>query len=570
MKTHPAKVIALALMFLITSPTPHLIALGQETNESAVQEKQQAESEEAKKLRKAEESKAKKEDEQKRKDEKKRAEQLKGYQTLSEFAEDLYASNPEFRDQVNDTYLDLQRQHAFRAYIMNTSRYKELIVTENEGEVLELRRTLYNNPRVQEYVNRLGQQIVPEDSEKLYSFKVILDPIPRADTLSTGTILISTGMISLLDNEAQLAYVLAHELAHVYKDHWRVKVMLPLAEEEYNKKQENKRKMWAGIIALAGAGVGASIGGKDGIIPGALGGLVTGYAISSYYAKKSSLDWNMAQENEADDFALKATLGKSFDIQEVPRLYATLAQVARTDKRAELGFLGSGSRIKERIDHAKKVMDGALQTQYQEALQSNKIKGVSPEFNLTMSELKRDNGIHAFYFDMLQLAKRNLEQSVAVRSDDPIAAYYYGRVMKVVGRTKEELDSAQHSLMRAISLDTRQEIPEVQLHRALLLMDSKDSASQTEAMASLKNYITLYGRKRATSITSDELLPPNLDVLYGYMRLLGDKTWTAPTVMEILKANTDNPIGPITPPAAQLLKVQPASQALSPTNQTRP
>jgi predicted Zn-dependent protease len=566
MKNSSLKLVALLLTVFFIAPPAGFIAAAQDPSPAATQQKPEVESQEEKKLREREESLRKKEEDRKSKEAKARVNEAKKYQTLSEFAEDLYASDPDFRDDVDDAYLDLQSQHASEAYRINISRRKELLSTENEGEVLKLRRALYDNPRVQEYVNRLGQQIVPEDSEKLYSFKVIVNPIPHAYTLSTGTVLVSTGMISLLDNEAQLAYLLAHELAHVYKDHWRIKVMMPFAEAEYNKKQERKRAMWAGIIALAGAGLGAAVGGKDGALIGAVTGAGAGYAIGSYYSRKIGLDWNIAQENEADDFALKATLGKFFDIQEVPRLYATMAQVARVDNRIQLGFLGARARIRERTEYAQKLISGPLQAQFQEALKGNKLKGTSPEFSLIMAELKRDNGIEAFYFDMFQMAKMNLQQSVTLRSDDPLAAYYYGRVMKQVGRTREELDIAQQSLLKAISLDVRQDIPEVQLHRALMLMDSKESGNQSEAVAALKSYITTYERKRAMSISNEEILPPNVDILYGYMRLLGEKTWTAPDLLEILKASAGNSRSLPQPSAAVIPKVEPASQTLSPTN----
>ena len=564
MKNRSLQLVALVLTLTFTAPSSQFIALSQEASATeAAQQKPQTESPEEKKLREREESLRKKEEDRKNREAKARATEAKKYQTLTEFAEDLYASDPEFRDQVDDAYLDLQSQHASEAYSINISHRTELLATENDGEVLKLRRALYDNPRVQEYVNRLGQQIVPEDSEKLYSFKVIVNPIPLAYTLSTGTVLVSTGMVSLLDNEAQLAYVLAHELAHVYKDHWRIKVMLPFAEEEYNRKQEKKRAMWVGLLTLASAGIGSVAAGGKGAGVGAVIGFGAGTAIGNYYSQKIALDWNVAQENEADDFALKATLGKSFDIQEVPRLYGTLAQAARFDNRIQLGFLGARSRIRERTDYAQKLLAGVLQPQYQEALKANKLKGTSPEFNLIMTELKRDNGIRAFYFDMFQMAKANLQQSVTLRSDDPLAAYYYGRVMKQVGRTKEELDTAQQSLLKAISLDTRYEIPEVQLHRALMLMDSKDSGNQSEAIVALKAYVTAYERKRATTISNDGLLPPNVDVLYGYMRLLGDKTWRAPELAELLKNGDSNSEG-ITLPAL-IPKLEPASVTLSPT-----
>jgi predicted Zn-dependent protease len=563
MKHRSPKVVALLLMFLFITPTSHLIAVAQEPTPNSAQQKPVVESAEEKKLRERDESLRKKEEDRKNKEAKARASEAKKYQTLTEYAEDLYASDTEFRDQVDDAYLHLQSKQAEEAYRINISRKKEVLATENEGEVLKLRRALYDNPRVQEYVNRLGQQIVPEDSDKLYSFKVVVSPIPHAYTLSTGTVLVSTGMISLLDNEAQLAYVLAHELAHVYKDHWRIKVMMPLAETEYNKKQERKRAILTGVLTLAGGGLGAAIAGKDGAGIGLISGLVAGVAISNYYSRNIGLDWNVVQENEADDFALKATLGKTFDIQEVPRLYATMAQAARVDNRMQLGFLGARSRIRERTEYAQKVISGVLQAQFQEALKANKLKGTSPEFNLITAELKRDNGIEAFYFDMFQMAKRNLEQSVTLRSDDPLAAYYYGRVMKQVGRTKEELDIAQQSLLKAISLDTRNDIPEVQLHRALMLMDSKESSNQSEAVAALKAYITNYERKRAASISNDELLPSNVDILYGYMRLLGDKTWKAPDLAEVMKTRGANSTSQA---PASIPRVEPASVTLSPTS----
>ena len=569
MNNRPIKLVTLLLILLFALPTPQLIVNAQEASANATQEKPQAESKEEKELKKREENLNKKEEDRKRKEEKARAKEEKNYRTLSEFAEDLYASDPDFREQVDEGYINLKSTHASQAYRINTFRAKYLFTTENEEEPLKLRR-LYDNPRVQEYVNRLGQQIVPDDSDKLYSFKVVINPIPYAYTLSTGTILISTGMISLLDNEAQLAYVLAHELAHVYKDHWRIKVMMPLAQDEYNKKQEKKRQFWTAVITAAGAGVGGAVGGDNGLLAGAISGFVAGKMVGNHYAGNIGLDWNSAQENEADDFALKATLGRSFDIQEVPRLYAAMAQFAQKDNRLQLGFLGERSRIRERTEYAEKLIGGPLQVQLQEALKANQIKGMSPDFNLIMADLKRDNGIAAFYHDMFQLARMNLQQSVMVRSDDPLAAYYYGRVLKQVGRTKEELDLATQSLLKAISLDVRHEIPDVELHRALLLMDSKDSSQHPEAVKAFKSYITNYGRSRAQSISSDELLPPNMDVLYGYLRLLGEKTWVAPGVNDLVNVTSGSPTGVPQQRPASIPRIEPASQTLSPTNTKQP
>ncbi|HYY94708.1 MAG TPA: M48 family metalloprotease [Pyrinomonadaceae bacterium] len=527
MKSHAARRALFAVLLAITITHLPLLRVAAQQQDAAAGA--QAESPEDRKLREQQEKAKKKEDERKDKEAKARTQEAKKYNTLKDFAEDLYARDPEFHDQVDMAYLDLQSQHALEAYRINTSHAKEYLATENEGEALKLRRALYDNPRVTEYVNRLGQRLVPDDSDKLYAFKVMVNPIPMAYTLSTGTILISTGMISLLDNEAQLSYVLAHELAHVYKDHWRLKVIMPLAEQEYNERQEKKRALWAGLFGIAGAGIGAAINGKQGAAVGALSGLTAGYVISSVYNQKMSTDWYTAQENEADDFALKAMLDHSYDPQEVQKLYKVMAQVAHADSRMQLGFLGSRTRIRERSEYSQRLLGGTLQAQYQDLLKSGKLVGTSPEFNLIMAELKRDNGIEAFYYDMFQMAKMNLQQAYTLRSDDPLATYYYARVLKQVGRSKEEMDQAEQLILTAMRLDTRQSIPEIQLHRALLLIESREPAQQAEAVQSLKQYILAYQRRRMEARGQDATLPPNVDILYDYMRLLGDKNWKAPS-----------------------------------------
>ena len=488
----------------------------------------QQESKEEKKLRERQEELKKKEEDRKEKEERARSKEVKKYNTLREFAEDQYATDADFRDQVDKAYLDLQSQHALDAYKINVQRQSEIALADTEDATLKVRRVLYDNPWVQDYVNRVGQRLVPEDSDKLYAFKVTYHPIPYAYTLSTGTILISTGMISVLDSEAQLAYVLAHELGHVHKNHWRVKMMMPLAETEYNNRQQVKRAIWAGIFGAAGALVGAGVKGKDGAVVGGLVGLGAGYVVGMYYNQKLALDWDEAQESEADDFAIRTVVEKFYDVQEVPKLYIAMQQISRVDERMQLGFLGLRSRLRDRKEHCDKVLLGPMQARYQELLKAGKLMGTTPEYNLIMAELKRDNGIEAYRFDMFEMAKRNLQQAVSLRYDDALASYYYGRILKLVGRTKEDRDQAQQYLAKAISLDTRQTIPEIQLQRALMLMDTKEPATQAQALQALKDYIVSFQKRQVEGAYQDASLPPNVTVLYDYIRLLGDKSWRAP------------------------------------------
>jgi len=481
------------------------------------------ESKQERELKKKQEQEQKKEEERKAKMEKGREKEKEKYSTLLEFSQDLYSRDPKFHTEVDKAYLSLQGQHAMQAYRVNTQRNTELVYAETEDAGLKIRRVLYDNPWVQDYVNRVGQRLVPADSDKLYAFKVISGPIPSAYTLSTGTVLISTGMISMLDNEAQLAYVLGHELAHIYKNHWKTKVMMELGQEKYNEKQARNAAMWGLLLAGAGAAIGgAAARSAEGVALGGFSGFAAGFILGSLYNRQIGVDWETVQEDEADNLALNLVFEKAYDAQEIPKIYTAMDDVARTDERAQLGFLGLRPRIKERREHVDKQLAGdALKARYDELVKANKLTGNSPNYNLVMAELKRDNGIDAYKFDMFQMSRRNLQQAVSMRSDDVRATYYYGRVLKLVGRTPEEMTEAKNMLAKAVTQDRdRQNLPDVKLQEALLLMEDKDPRSAQI----LKEYILEYQRRRVEEAAQGGTVPANLDTLYDLMRIFGKET----------------------------------------------
>src|SRR5690349_12416967 len=201
----------------------------------------------------------KKDDAKTRDDQVKRAEKNEAtYGKLKDFSENLYANDPDFREEVDRRFDQIQQEHSLEAFNNNIAPPARPSVV-HDGDRLRLQTGLYDNKLVSDYVNRIGQQLVPADSDKLFAFRLVAHPVPFANTLSTGTIYVSTGLVSMLDNEAQLAYVLAHEMAHVYKDHWKLKALMEIGEEEYNKKQERKRRFFALGAGIASAAITGGI-----------------------------------------------------------------------------------------------------------------------------------------------------------------------------------------------------------------------------------------------------------------------------------------------------------------------
>lgn len=450
--------------------------------------------------------------------------EAKTYEKLKKFSLDLYESDLDFREDVDRRYAEIRKQHSEEAFGRNVAQPARPTIV-HDGDRLRLQKGLYDNKLVQDYVNRVGQQLVPEDSDLLYAFRLVAHPVPFAETMSTGTIYVSTGLISLLDNEAQLAYVLAHEMAHIHMEHWRLKAMLDAGEDEYNKKQESRRKWFALAGAAIGGGVGAAIGGSDAVAGGLLVGAAGGYLASHIFVRAMNLEWDKVQEDEADKMAFEAALRRNYDVQEVPRMYATLQGATLRDQRVGLGFMGNPRRVQERIANSKDLIDGPFKEDLSAKLQSGSLVGTNPDFAMVMSELKRDNGVLAFYYDMFQLAKDNLEYAVSIRSNDPACRYYLGKVLKLVGRSQEDVKRADEEFQAAIRHDTRNRFYGAHFYRALHLMSMKDPSRNDEIVRSLQAYLNGHQTYTAHERTTDLLLPANVDDMYEYLSQSGEVNW---------------------------------------------
>ena len=79
---------------------------------------------------------------------------------------------------------------------------------------------LISDPVITEYVNRIGQNLVRNsDAQVPFTFKVIDSDVINAFSLPGGFVYINTGIIMAADEEAELAGVMAHEIAHVCARH---------------------------------------------------------------------------------------------------------------------------------------------------------------------------------------------------------------------------------------------------------------------------------------------------------------------------------------------------------------
>jgi tetratricopeptide (TPR) repeat protein len=106
------------------------------------------------------------------------------------------------------------------------------------------------------YVTKVAKGLIPrgESAPKGMSLSVtVLDKkIPEIYSLSNGVVVITTGALLSLENEAQLAAVLSHEMSHILEAHY------PGIYQAF-KEQERKERRGAFAAGLAGVVVGAAV-----------------------------------------------------------------------------------------------------------------------------------------------------------------------------------------------------------------------------------------------------------------------------------------------------------------------
>ena len=81
---------------------------------------------------------------------------------------------------------------------------------------------IYQDKKLQLYVNEIGQKLVDNLSDKIFPhfhFKLVDSPEINAFALPGGYVYVTRGLLAALNSEAELANVLGHEIAHVAKKH---------------------------------------------------------------------------------------------------------------------------------------------------------------------------------------------------------------------------------------------------------------------------------------------------------------------------------------------------------------
>ncbi|MGE4421845.1 MAG: M48 family metalloprotease [Pseudodesulfovibrio sp.] len=120
------------------------------------------------------------------------------------------------------------------------------------------------------YVSGVGRSLadVSHRPQMPYNFHVVNANYVNAYAFPGGTVACTRGILLNVDNEAEMAALLGHEIGHVNARHTASRM--------------SSQMVIGGLASLGGAAIGAKYGGTWGTVAGGLGGLGAGLLLASY------------------------------------------------------------------------------------------------------------------------------------------------------------------------------------------------------------------------------------------------------------------------------------------------
>ncbi len=199
------------------------------------------------------------------------------------------------------------------------------------------------DPQLQPFLDSVGKRIIgnrPIPDQVEFKFTVLRDPMVQAFALPNGSVYVTTGLLSLLEDESQLAAVLSHETAHVFERHGYLE-----------NRSFRKKALTLNILQIVASA--APAGGNFSQSVQLFGAAVNlGAAVSSEIIVASVFGYSREMEHQADNDGLIALSNASYDPTAMARTFELLDEDSSLEYEPIQGFYRDHPKLTERRELA--------------------------------------------------------------------------------------------------------------------------------------------------------------------------------------------------------------------------
>ena len=299
---------------------------------------------------------------------------------------------------------------------------------------------LLNDPNTDAYLQEIMDEVFPEFSGKI-QIKAVNLPSFNAFALPNGSIYIHVGLLARLENEAQLASILAHEGIHFVNRH--------------GAKQRNKRRTNENIAATLS--------------------FVFTPIFSNLALASSVAGYSQTLEFEADNEGFKRLVSAGYNPHESVKVFQFLADEIKINKDNEPYFFATHPRLVERISSFKK-----LSQEYANQGKENTDLFLQRTFKARMAGLSSDLE-HGRYENLIHL----LNQSNAQTRYQGKHLYYLGEAYRRRGK-EGDLNLALENYLES----TKQNKEQLDAYKGLGLV-YRQLGKKEEAILAFENYLSI-------------------------------------------------------------------------------
>ena len=329
---------------------------------------------------------------------------------------------------------------------------------------------------LQDIVDRLNPPGMAANREIAYSVRVLEEPTLNAFAYPHGALYVHTGLLARMQNEAQLATVLGHEMSHVERRH-----MVRYRRTLHNRQVGLTAAAIAAAIILAKEEYEALDEGRWGKAAriGILGNLLVDLGLELAFVASVN-GYGRDLEREADFGAFNKLERAGYDVEEAAEVFSLLQQGSGDAHGLEVFFFGSHPQLSQRTESAREwsaTRPAASELDDPGDDTSRLFPLGEGRFWQHILPVVRDDAALNIDYGRLELAQQQLIQVMESLPNDPEVHYQFSRLRRAQADADQAaapglLAEAQMALREAIRLEP--DFAEAHRDLGLLAYDDED------------------------------------------------------------------------------------------------